>query len=173
MLTNPTAPDAVAPNTRYWLDAKGHAFLVGDHLWGAQYAKAASDEYERQGPWNFEDMWRNGWVRVHVEEEVIHIDAGPTNKPNPAQEAWLSAAANFLAQKIGANVRLSIHPCGDQRTDQYDRRIAEKAPQPPTLAGPAPLNPPPSRTVAEATAQARRLREQSSRNSGNKDGNKT
>ena len=166
MLTTLVSPDAVAPNTRYWLDTTAQAMLVSDHLWGAQYAKAASDEYERPGPWNFEDMWRNGWVRIHVEEEVILIDAGPTSKPNPAQEAWLNAAANFLAQKTGKKVRLSSHPDGEQ----YDSPTADEAPPPITPARPASLNRSPSRTIAEATAQVERLRAQSSRNLGNNSG---
>lgn len=96
MLGTITIAESVEPNRRYWLDPDGTAFLVSDHLMAAQYAKAESSEFDKRGPWGYEDMWRNGWVRVHTERDVIWADNGMGREPNSLQNRWLKDAANYM-----------------------------------------------------------------------------
>lgn len=102
-----TQPENVKGNARYWLDKTGEAWLVSDHLLAAQYAKADSDEYDKPGPWSYEDMWRHGWARVHTERECIWADGLDGTDFTRLQKTWLRDAAIYLGERNGCKVVLA------------------------------------------------------------------
>lgn len=101
-----TPSESVQPNRRYWLDPDGVGYMVEDHLQAAQYAKAESDEYDKRGPWSYEDMWHNGWVRVHTEPLIIWADNGMRREPNYFQKRWLKIAAVYIGNSGGSAIIL-------------------------------------------------------------------
>jgi hypothetical protein len=146
---------------RYWLDHEGRAYSVVDHLQGAQYLKAASDEFDKPGPRTFEDMWRGGGARVRIEGGTIEVQVGPDQQLTPDQSAWLNAAADELSRRGGRE----FAAVGWKRAGTSDSDSKEPVP----LTAGKPRVPRPPRTVEEALAQAQRLREQSSRRTGETD----
>jgi hypothetical protein len=151
----------VEPERRYWLDQEGRAYLVADHLQGAQSVKAASDEFDKPGPWTFENMWRRGWARVRIDDGTIEVQVGPDQQPTPDQSAWLNAAGDELSRRRGRE----FAAVGWNRAEGGDS--VSKGPVP--LTAGKPRAPQPPRTVEAALAQVQRLREQSSRHAGETD----
>lgn len=158
MFTASTPSSAVTGDGRYWLDKEGRAYSVADHLQGAQYAKAASDEFDKPGPWTFEDMWGRGWARVRIEGGTIEVQVGTEQQLTPDQSTWLNAAADELSRRTARE----FAAIGWKRADAGGS--ASKQPVP--LTGGKPRVPQPPRTVEAALAQVQRLREQSSRRAG-------
>ena len=103
----PTEPELVLPNRRYWLHLDGTAFEVADHLKAAHYAQAESSEYDRAIPWGYEDMFRHGWVRIHIEPERFWADGGHGHIATPEQQRWIERARARLSAKAGTNVHVA------------------------------------------------------------------
>ncbi len=102
-----TPPESVRPDQRYWLRADGAAFEVSDHLQSAQYVQAASDESDRPIPWGYADMFRHGWMRIHVENNRIWADGAAGYAATPQQQQWLAAARSAISGEAGAPTVLS------------------------------------------------------------------
>ena len=106
-LNTPTPPQSVRPDRRYWLRADGIAFEVSDHLQSAQYAQAASDETDRPIPWGYADMFRYGWMRIHIEDNRIWADGATGDTATPPQQQWLDTAKTALSSEAGTPPVLS------------------------------------------------------------------
>jgi len=102
-----TPPESVRPDRRYWLWADGAAFEVSDHLQSAQYAQAASDEADRPIPWGYEDMFRHGWMRIHIEHHCVWADGAAGHTATPPQQQWLAAVRTALSGEAGTPTVLS------------------------------------------------------------------
>ncbi len=102
-----TPPESVRPGQRYWLRADGVAFGVSDHLQSAQYLKAASDESDRPIPWGYADMFRHGWMRIHIEDHRIWADGADGHTATPPQQQWLDTAKTALSSEAGTPAVLS------------------------------------------------------------------
>jgi|UniRef100_UPI003783FE5D hypothetical protein len=97
----PTPPESARPGHRFWLRADGTAFEVSDHLQSAQYLKAASDEADRPIPWGYADMFRHGWMRIHIEDHRIWADGAAGHTATPPQQQWLDTAKTALSSEAG------------------------------------------------------------------------
>lgn len=103
----PTPPESARPGHRFWLRADGTAFEVSDHLQSAQYLKTASDESDRPIPWGYADMFRHGWMRIHVENHRIWADGAAGDTATPPQQQWLATARAAITGDIGTPAVLS------------------------------------------------------------------
>lgn len=113
-----TAPEAIRVSCRYWLRADGLAFEVSDHLHSAQYAQAESDESDRPVPWGYQDMFRHGWIRLHVEPNRLWADGDSKRQPTAEQARWMEAALAALTTKEGAPaVRSALQFAAQSNTD--------------------------------------------------------
>lgn len=92
-----TPPESVRPDRRYWLRADGAAFEVSDHLQSARYIQAASDEADRPIPWGYADMFRHGWMRIHIEDHRIWADGAEGSAATAEQQQWLAKARTAIA----------------------------------------------------------------------------
>lgn len=101
-----TPPEDIKLHRKYWLQKDGNAYQTDDHLMMAKYVQADSNEYERRMPWGYEDMFRNGWMRIHTEADVIWADGG-SHVMTSKQRTWLQDAAIFLSAETGTKVRVS------------------------------------------------------------------
>lgn len=97
----PKPPDSARPGQRFWLRADGTAFEVGDHLQSAQYLKSASVEDDREIPWGYADMFRHGWMRVHIEDHGIWADGAEGSAVTAEQQQWLDTAKTAVAGESG------------------------------------------------------------------------
>jgi|GEM_PF-2267326 len=118
----PTPPESARPGHRFWLRADGTAFEVSDHLQSAQYVQAASDEADRPIPWGYADMFRHGWMRIHLENNRIWADGAAGHTATPPQQQWLVAARTALSSEAGTPTVLSA-------TKQAQQVIATTDPQ--------------------------------------------
>lgn len=117
-----TPPESVRPDRRYWLRADGAAFEVSDHLQSAQYVQAVSDESDRPIPWGYADMFRHGWMRIHLEQHRIWADGAAGHAATPPQQQWLVAARTSLSGEAETPTVLSA-------TKQAHQVIATTDPQ--------------------------------------------
>lgn len=102
-----TLPESVRGDRRYWLRADGAAFGVNDHFQTAQYIQATSDESDRPIPWCYADMFRHGWMRIHIEHHRVWADGTAGHKATPQQQQWLDTAKTALSSEAGTPTVLS------------------------------------------------------------------
>jgi len=100
-------PESVRPGQRHWLRADGVAFGVSDHLQSAQYLKSASDESDREIPWGYADMFRHGWMRIHIEDHRIWADGAEGSAATAEQQQWLATAKTAITGEGGVAPVLS------------------------------------------------------------------